>query len=301
VTYKNAGLSGVYSQIKLDSGERVMISIAASEIKIFRMKLGGLIPGSVVYHIDDLFEFSDLLTKNGVVLNPLDFLIEGLKDSSDIHRLCENADVLLKKLRGVLRKKIVANHLGKKVKRNVVKIGSKNDEKALEDFDKIVDVYNSIKDFDPMSLSKTFSSYLIAYISTDSLYTYQKRAVMTGYLIRKSEYIASNKKRIVPKEDIQAILAELVSYDDKIIGVLRFLCNHDRIGIWDPVRPYFLFDDIVCMRIFNNIAGLVLEKAMDDNNNPHLHYEGADKLIEELTFGAVAEGYCIHVAEEFFN
>ena len=51
VTYKNTE-DQCFCQIKFDSGERVMISIAAMpvpSIKVFRMKLGGLLTGETVW------------------------------------------------------------------------------------------------------------------------------------------------------------------------------------------------------------------------------------------------------------
>lgn len=40
ITYKE----GAYSQVKLNSGERIMFSFAPDELKIFKMSWGGLIP-----------------------------------------------------------------------------------------------------------------------------------------------------------------------------------------------------------------------------------------------------------------
>jgi len=45
ITYKE----GAYCQIKFDSGERILISIAQTGIKIIQQKFMGLIPGPIIY------------------------------------------------------------------------------------------------------------------------------------------------------------------------------------------------------------------------------------------------------------
>ncbi len=87
ITYKNEGVKGVYSQIKLDSGERVLLSIAANEIKIFKLKFFGTMPSQTVWEFSDLFQFADLLQKNGYSAHPLDVLVEKVKDYSNIGQL----------------------------------------------------------------------------------------------------------------------------------------------------------------------------------------------------------------------
>lgn len=81
VTYKNEGAKGVFAQIKLDSGERVLISIAANEIKIFKLKFFRSIPSGTVWEYPDLFNFFDLLTANGYSSHPLDVLVEKVKNN----------------------------------------------------------------------------------------------------------------------------------------------------------------------------------------------------------------------------
>lgn len=87
ITYKNEGAKGVYSQIKLDSRERVLISIAANEIKIFKLKFLGTIPSQTVWKFSDLFQFADLLQKNGYSDHPLDVLVKKVKGFDDIEQL----------------------------------------------------------------------------------------------------------------------------------------------------------------------------------------------------------------------
>lgn len=87
ITYKNEGVKGVFSQIKLDSGERVLISIAANEIKIFELKFLGTIPGQTLWVYPDLFQLADLLQKNGYSDHPLDVLVEKVKNLGSIEQL----------------------------------------------------------------------------------------------------------------------------------------------------------------------------------------------------------------------
>lgn len=56
VTYSNSP-RGKYCQIKFDDGNRILISIAQSGIKIFKLRFMGAIPAGTVFEIstDDLF------------------------------------------------------------------------------------------------------------------------------------------------------------------------------------------------------------------------------------------------------
>lgn len=92
ITYKNEGAKGVFSQIKLDNGERVLVSIAADEIKIFKLKFFGYMPSSTVWKFPDLFEFFNLLQQNGYSEHPLDVLVNKVKNFSSIRQLQEKLD-----------------------------------------------------------------------------------------------------------------------------------------------------------------------------------------------------------------
>ena len=50
ITYKE----GAYSQVKLNSGERVMFSFSPDELKIFKMGLGGLVPTKTILTLGPL-------------------------------------------------------------------------------------------------------------------------------------------------------------------------------------------------------------------------------------------------------
>lgn len=87
ITYRNEGAKGIFSQIKLDNGDRVLISIAADEVKIFKMKFFGMIPGETIWEYPDLFRFAELLTNNGYEGHPLDFLVEKVQNFSSTEQL----------------------------------------------------------------------------------------------------------------------------------------------------------------------------------------------------------------------
>jgi hypothetical protein len=60
VTYKNQGPRGMYCQIKLDSGERILISIAQPGVKIFKFSAGGLIPTKTIWESSDVPKMVEL-------------------------------------------------------------------------------------------------------------------------------------------------------------------------------------------------------------------------------------------------
>jgi hypothetical protein len=85
VTYQNSGVKGVYSQIKLDNGERILISLAQSGLEIFKLGLGGLVPTGTVWKTSDLHQmamlFGDFALSEG---NLLDAVIRKLIGCSSI-------------------------------------------------------------------------------------------------------------------------------------------------------------------------------------------------------------------------
>lgn len=89
ITYKNEGVKGVFSQVKLNRGERVLISIAANEIKIFKLKFFGSIPSRTIWEYPDLFEFFDLLQSNSYSEHPLDVLVSKVKNFDSTVQLQE--------------------------------------------------------------------------------------------------------------------------------------------------------------------------------------------------------------------
>ncbi|MGH2713030.1 MAG: hypothetical protein ACRDM7_03935 [Thermoleophilaceae bacterium] len=47
-----AGPAGMWSRVKLDSGDQVMVSMARHEVKLLKMKWGGLWPGEALATLD---------------------------------------------------------------------------------------------------------------------------------------------------------------------------------------------------------------------------------------------------------
>ena len=99
ITYKNEGTKGVFSQIELNKKERVLISIAANEIKIFKLKFFGSIPGKTIWNYPDLFQFVDLLFKDGRESHPLDVLVDIAKDCASIEQLQNTLDKFISNIK----------------------------------------------------------------------------------------------------------------------------------------------------------------------------------------------------------
>lgn len=99
INYKKDGVRGVFSKIELNNGDRVLISIASNEIKIFKLKLLGLVPSVTVWKYLDLFEFFDLLLAGGIEKHPLDALVEKVKDFDSIEHLKQGLDMFVADLK----------------------------------------------------------------------------------------------------------------------------------------------------------------------------------------------------------
>jgi hypothetical protein len=81
VRYKNDGRSGCFCQIKLDSGERILISIAVSGIKVFKLILRGLIPIKIIWNcpISKLYSTIDkFIDPEDPMKHPLDSVRDAL-------------------------------------------------------------------------------------------------------------------------------------------------------------------------------------------------------------------------------
>ena len=97
VTYKNEGPKGCYCQIKLDSRERILLSIAESGIVIFKLVLRGYIPvkkiweagPTVAYHKFGPFDSSKIsnLSRLPGAGHPLDVMKDRLLGFSSITEL----------------------------------------------------------------------------------------------------------------------------------------------------------------------------------------------------------------------
>jgi len=87
INYKNDGANGVYSQIRLDDGSRVLISLAGTEIKIIKMIFGGIIPAGTVWEYLDIVAFFDMIIGSGGDKLPLNFLVEKVLTCNSIDDL----------------------------------------------------------------------------------------------------------------------------------------------------------------------------------------------------------------------
>lgn len=85
VTYKE----GRYSQIKLDSGERILLSVAQSGIVIFKLRLLGLAPGPKIaeWLPQDLDRFLDLFGGAPADQNPFRFTVDKLATFGSIKEI----------------------------------------------------------------------------------------------------------------------------------------------------------------------------------------------------------------------
>ncbi len=79
ITYTNEGPKGTYCQIKLDSGERILISIAQPGIRIYKLILGGLVPRGTIWEcgIDDVSKAIEIF---GDPENPTAHPLDAIKD-----------------------------------------------------------------------------------------------------------------------------------------------------------------------------------------------------------------------------
>lgn len=70
ITYKNEGRNGVFCQIKLNNGERILISLAVSSIKIIKLDIKGLIPTETIWEFNWECDTDDLEKVVEVFVNP---------------------------------------------------------------------------------------------------------------------------------------------------------------------------------------------------------------------------------------
>jgi hypothetical protein len=60
IAYKNAGSSGMFCQLKFDSNERILISIAQTGVRICKLSFGGLIPTRTLWESNDSVRMVEL-------------------------------------------------------------------------------------------------------------------------------------------------------------------------------------------------------------------------------------------------
>lgn len=59
ITYKNDNSKGKYCQIKFEDGKRILISMAQTGARVYKLKWGGLIPGAIIFDISTADLFSE--------------------------------------------------------------------------------------------------------------------------------------------------------------------------------------------------------------------------------------------------
>jgi hypothetical protein len=92
VTYK----AGAFCQLKLDSGERVLISCAQTGIQIMKLALGGLIPSRTIFswsisEVRLVAEiFADINSPNEHPLDAIKNKLINCKSIAEIELLCQS-------------------------------------------------------------------------------------------------------------------------------------------------------------------------------------------------------------------
>jgi len=106
VTYKNAGPEGVFSQIKLGNGERILISIAQPGIQIYKLKFKGLFPASTVWKTDNIDQmivlFGDFALSEGILLDAVIKKVIGCKSIDEVKSLLSVPNIATRELHDAL-------------------------------------------------------------------------------------------------------------------------------------------------------------------------------------------------------
>lgn len=78
-----------WARLKLDNGDQIMISVAQSGVKIFKMKWAGLLPGATLWASRSLVEVGEkFFDPDRPLQRPLDSIIDRLIDCSSAAELC---------------------------------------------------------------------------------------------------------------------------------------------------------------------------------------------------------------------
>lgn len=88
ITYKNEGAKGVFCQLKLESGERILISMTQKDTKIFKLGLMGLVPVGTVWESSDIEEMIRIFANpTKPEQQPLEAIIEKLIECKSIEEV----------------------------------------------------------------------------------------------------------------------------------------------------------------------------------------------------------------------
>lgn len=91
ITYKNSP-SGKYCQIKLDDGNRILISLAQTGIKVMKMKWGGVMPAGDIFDISTQDLFSEKYRHSREKLTEISLELDMLDVFKDVLLPCRTLD-----------------------------------------------------------------------------------------------------------------------------------------------------------------------------------------------------------------
>ncbi|OGY41286.1 MAG: hypothetical protein A2Y67_00580 [Candidatus Buchananbacteria bacterium RBG_13_39_9] len=90
ITYKNEGARGVFCQLQLDSGERILISIAQSGVKIFKLGFMGVFPMKTIWESSSVEKMVKIFVNSQTQdMSPLDAVIKKLENCKNIEQILE--------------------------------------------------------------------------------------------------------------------------------------------------------------------------------------------------------------------
>lgn len=112
INFSDRQASGTFSQIRLDDGKRILISLTQTEIAIMKLAFGGMIPaGGIFKH--DISEFLDFFCVRVKQIGIDDSLLEAI---IEYILQCKNIDEVAAKL-----SKVVEGHNDPEVKAEIQK------------------------------------------------------------------------------------------------------------------------------------------------------------------------------------
>jgi len=98
INFSDRKPTGTFSQIKLNDGKRILVSLTQTEIAIFKLAFGGIIPtGKIFKH--DISEFLDFFC---VRIKQIDINGSLLEAVVDYILPCKNIEEVVKKLNEVI-------------------------------------------------------------------------------------------------------------------------------------------------------------------------------------------------------
>jgi hypothetical protein len=92
VTYKN-DLKHCYAQLRLDSGERILVSIARHNIRIYKLSLMGMLPTSTIWSSTEVEYFMIRTECNDDALDGMCTLLSKFNSISDIAKAIQRKEI----------------------------------------------------------------------------------------------------------------------------------------------------------------------------------------------------------------